>query len=311
MLTHQQIDPSKRTKDKLLVDLRRVESDSIAAKLREVGEYDLANKLEDCHSKRFVKICRHCRKETWFWNRCDRIYCPICAPKISWRRFQDLQWFASKAKQPKHVVLTHRNDDDISPKAIARHKKSLGKLRRSKFAEKWRGGCWAMEVTNEERGWHIHWHLLVDADWIDGHELGIRWRRVTDEHSHIVKVKDVRDKDYLHEVTRYAVKGSDLASWKPADIASFIQAITRQRTWGVFGSFFKMRNQWKKEMEEQKEEYNQCECGNDTFKFLDELDYESQLITGTLNPPPPRLKSSGDRDHPIDADPESTLPGLI
>jgi hypothetical protein len=247
--------------------------ESVAARLREGSMDKQADRLSECHNRKYVKLCTGCRREQWMWGRCNQTYCPMCMGRISFQRFKDMEWFSQRIAQPKHVVLTFRNDDRLTRQSVARRKKSLARLRRSVFAKNWRGGSWAMEVTNEGRGWHLHFHLLVDADWVDASELAIRWRKFSGDGSYIVKVIDVREKSYLHEVARYAVKGTDLAGWDSETLCEFVRATERTRTWGVFGSMFKLRAAFKEAVESCKCEDSECECGHGKFIFKSEDDY--------------------------------------
>jgi len=129
-------------------------------------------------------------------------------------------------------------------------------------------------VTNEGRGWHLHIHCLVDADWVDGKLLAVEWASVTSGQGFIVKVKDARDKDYLAEVSKYVVKGSQLSSWSGEDIGSFIDSFTGNRTFGVFGSLYAKRGEYKDYLDSITESKASCKCGCDKFLYFtdDELE---------------------------------------
>lgn len=252
--------------------------DSVVAKLRERERPDLYEALNACHRDELHQVCRQCYRHRTWWNHCDRFYCPICQPRLTRERSRQIEWWAKLIRQPKHVVLTVRNTTTIEADHIRSIKRCLARLRRSKFAAGWNGGCWSLEVTNESRGWHLHLHLLVDARWIDAGQLAITWARITGQDQSIVRVRDCRDVEYLHEVTKYVAKGSDLASWSPRDLEMFIDAVQGQRTFGVFGSLFGRRTEWRDLLAAQAIESKTCECGCTRFFLGTQNEMESWLI---------------------------------
>jgi hypothetical protein len=291
---------------------------SIAAKLRKAGNYDLANRLDDCHKHTTYKRCRGCNKVTTFANRCDLLICPTCQPRIARSRLESVSWWAEKFMQPKHVVLTVRNVNDLTTAKVKFLKKKLSALRRSKFAltkstrsrglrelvnlrkqrraplrttdlrvtsYPWLGGLWSLEVTNEGNGWHLHFHLLVESRFIDATALARKWAKLVGQQFAIVKVKDARRQDYLHEVVKYAVKPATLAGWQPNDIADFIAVFTDCRTFGVFGELYKVRSthgEWKRELQKFRDA---CECGCTKFQLYSQEAWDWYLETKENGPP--------------------------
>ncbi len=292
---------------------------SVAAKLREFGRTDLSEPLEKCHTERTHKRCSGCQTVSTFYNRCDLFYCPRCQPRLARERAQSVEFWAKEVAQPKHVVLTIGNTMSLTKHHVKHILKSFVRLRRSVLAKKktfwwtdnesgevkrlrrwredslshtcvtshpWVGGFFRLEVTNEGKGWHLHVHALVDSRFIDARALSFMWHRASRQTGHIVKVKDARDRDYLKEVTKYAVKGSDLADWSAEDIASFVDAFEGFRTFGVFGSLYGKRSEWKEFLSELAEARQACPCGCNQYRLLsdDELEWE-QCVAGSRPPP--------------------------
>jgi hypothetical protein len=267
-----------------------VVKDSIVSKLLSIGGYDLAEPLDKCHTVESFAQCQGCRKVRHFWNRCENFYCPVCQPALARERTEGLKFWSELIPQPKHVVLTVRNTRVLSWTYVKWFKACLAKLRRRKFARNWRSGLWSLEVTNEGRGWHLHAHLLIDANYIDKSELARQWADIVGQDFAIVGVKDARDKSYLKECCKYTVKGSQLASWQPLDIAAFIYAFSGQRTFGVFGDLYGRRSEWASELKRLTAEKRRCECGCDQWKIYSEDEWSWQLLTQggpTLQPIPP------------------------
>lgn len=266
---------------------------SVAAKLKEVGCWDIAETLDGCHSAQSWAQCNGCAKVRTFWNRCDNFFCPACQPTLSRERAESIEFWTHYVKQPKHVVVTARNTDHLTFRQVKWFKACIAKLRRRKFAKNWRGGCWSLEVTNEERGWHLHAHILVDADWVDAVQLSQQWAKLVGQDFAIVSVKDCRGKDYLREVTKYACKGSELAKWTGPQIAEFIHAFQRQRTFGVFGSLYGKRSDWAAFVASLKVSRQTCDCGCDRWTIYSESDWKIHLhreniLSGKASLPPPK-----------------------
>ena len=258
---------------------------SVAAKLKEAGMPEKAEVLEDCHSRLIYCQCDGCHSVKIFRNRCDRFYCPECQPKLAKRRAAGVAWWAVELSQPKHVVLTVQNIDQLSRGHVDELKKWFTRLRHRIFAQNWRGGFYSVEVTNEGRGWHLHLHALVDARWIDAGELARQWYSVTNGFGKIVKVKDCRRHDYLAEVTKYAVKGSELAGWTPSQIADFIRAFDGVRTFGVFGSLYGKRTEFREWLDSIRDHKPLCECGCVKMRYYSEADWLARDFRPTTDSP--------------------------
>lgn len=264
---------------------------SIAAKLREAGEDDLASGLEHCHTEYTFTICGDCGRKSRFPNRCDKFFCPECQPRLSSDRRKAVEWWTRLIDQPKHVVVTVRNVPDLTSGHIHQVKKWWKRLRLRKFAKNWEGGFYALEVTNEGRGWHIHIHALINAKWIDAGELARQWSSVTGDMGNIVKVKDARQQDYLRELTKYTAKGSQIASWTPDQIVTFIKALDGIRTFGVFGALYGARTEFAEYIASIRAAKPLCACGSCNIKYYTEAQFHAlDLIpphTTTPRPPPP------------------------
>jgi len=271
---------------------------SVAAKLREIGQDAIALTLDKCHTEWTVQVCNDCSKSRRFPNRCDLSFCPECQPRLSSERKKAVEWWTKLIKQPKHIVLTLKNTRNITTGHVSELKRWFSRLRRRKFARTWRGGFWSIEVTNEGAGWHLHLHALVDAVWIDAGELARQWADVTGQIGKIVKVRDAREKNYLAEVTKYAVKGSQLAQWAPLDIEQFILAFGRQKTFGVFGDLFAARTRFADWIADLQTRKPKCECGSSNVRYMDECDFLAQ--------PPPKKSASSPRPPPF-RDPQQEL----
>jgi len=265
-----------------------------AAKLREVGEVDRARGLEDCHSYYTIGVCNGCATVSRFPNRCDKFYCAECQPRLGKERQQQVEWWTHLLRQPKHVVLTMQNVSDLSAAHVDELRRCFTKLRRRKFASNWTGGFYSIEVTNEGKGWHLHLHALIEAKWIDSAELALAWHSSTKGFGRIVKVRDVRDRSYLAEVTKYVAKGAQLAAWSGDSIRTFINAFEGKRTFGVFGELYGARTEFAEFIATLKSAKTKCQCGCNSFRFYTELEFEERFLvpnSPTATRPPPATKT--------------------
>ena len=265
---------------------------SVAAKLREGGRPDLALTLEDCHSRFTVSVCDSCGRVKKFPNRCDLFCCPQCQPRLAHERRESVEWWAVRVHQPKHVVLTMKNTHDLTRGHVQELKHCFGKLRRRAFARNWLGGFYSIELTNEGRGWHLHLHALIDARWIDGGQLAVQWASVTNGFGRIVRVKDSRQKEYLAELLKYVVKGSQLAKWPARDVVEFVNAFEGVRTFGVFGSLFGKRTEFADWLRELRGKKPICPCGCSQAHYYSEHEWLIKQITPEYHarPRPPAVE---------------------
>jgi hypothetical protein len=121
----------------------------------------------------------------------------------------------------------------------------------------------------------------------------------------IVYVKDCRRSDYLREVTKYAVKGSDLASWSAEDLGAFVAALDGVRTFGTFGTLFKLNAEWKAYVLAAREEALTCPCGcqeRRIFSHSEFLEWETLHAHGPPAAPPV--------PDPYNPDPQLALAGI-
>jgi hypothetical protein len=143
-------------------------------------------------------------------------------------------------------------------------------MRRAKCFRRVRGGCVSTEITNEGNGWHLHAHMLIDVRWLDMEQVSKKWGKIVGQNFAIVKIKDVRAGDYLQEICKYVVEGSELAKWQPDQINEFVQAVRGLRMFNSFGSLRQLAPQIRQEIFAQKPPPTVCACGCGKFIFESE-----------------------------------------
>jgi hypothetical protein len=220
-----------------------------------------------CGEEKIYRTCKDCGETTSFEYRCNIKWCPRCQWRIANARQEKIAEWAKNVRQPKHIVTTQTNFQILTKRKIREHQKNLIRLRRSTCFDQVKGGCVSVEITNESRGWHLHAHWLVDARWIDASLLSQTWGHIVGQEFAIVKVKDVRGREFTHEICKYLAKGSEIASWPPEQISEFVQAIRGRRFFFAFGSLFASGREIRAALLAKKTQQTPCDCGSTHFRF--------------------------------------------
>jgi hypothetical protein len=160
-----------------------------------------------------------------------------------------------------------RNFEMLTKRQVKFFQRQLLALRHQKIFRPVRGGCCSIEFTHEGRGWHMHAHLLLDVRYLDTVALSKIWAKRLGQEIAVLKIIDVRGTDYVKEISKYVVEGSELAKWDGNLINQFITAIRGRRFFTSFGSLRKLAPQIKEQLAFTAREKFKCECGSRSFKF--------------------------------------------
>jgi hypothetical protein len=196
-------------------------------------------------------------------------------------------------------TVTHIRPDDPNPEPMPGRKRRRGKLSvwrgtaDGTRSTPWRGGLWSMDVTLGPAGWHFHLHAIVDSRFIDRARLEREWAKLRNQPEAIVRVYDVRGKDYAAEVCKYACDGVQIGNWPADRIAQFIDALSGERLFGTFGTLYKQRAEWRGDVEAVHADRNVCECGCAQWKFYSESEWQwEQCKSGGAPPPAHRARQA-------------------
>jgi len=269
---------------------------TIRDKLEPFNETSQFLNFAKCGSEEIRFRCRSCQKMHEFFYRCSLRWCPRCAWKIFEERKKVLRVFASQISQPKHLVLTMRNFPVLSKREIRFFKSRLLRLRHWKIFSNVKGGCCSLEITNEGRGWHLHAHLLLDVRYVDMEALSRKWGKTLGQKFAIVKIKDVRGTDYVKEVSKYVVEGSELAKWNGEHINEFVRAIKGINFFSSFGSLRKAAPSIRAALQHDAREKFTCECGARNFDFAPHAPAPASPHVYGLSPAASRLRDRLDKE---------------
>lgn len=245
-----------------LARLRRAESRRLLiARLEAEGADDLASRLEKCGIP-IPLVCTGCGEVSAPLSRCDRKWCPSCAPKLAAVTVAKYKVLTGEMNWPLFVTFTTENYEEPDVRPLRR---AWGKLRRLRwFKSRVKGGVAAFECTNNGNGWHWHIHALIDCHWlavdvipppktaaksawvsrgkIAAKEVAEQWELCTGRKSS-VHVRRVWKRDggdvtkATGEVLKYAVTAESLLQVK-GDIAPMLRLLAGTRLVTSFGSCF-------------------------------------------------------------------------
>jgi hypothetical protein len=240
---------------------------SIEAKLNGLARGPQWLNFQKCGEEEIYRTCKGCHSVEKFYYNCNLKWCPRCNWRITKARIEKIKAWMFFTKQCKHVVLTQRNSQFITRKRIRAFQAALVRLRRTKLMKGLKGGVASIEITNEQKGWHLHAHLLLDIRWIDKQALSEEWGRQVGQDFAIVDISDARDGDYAKQVSKYVCMGSEMAKWPAHQIWEFICAIKGIRFFTAFGSINKHRDEIKAMLDAARPAPTACACGCHLFKF--------------------------------------------
>ncbi len=123
--------------------------------------------------------------------------------------------------------------------------------------------------------------------------LSAAWQAATSGSGLITNAKECVNDSYLKEACKYAAKGNEIARWDSDQISEFLQAFEGVKTFGVFGSLYRKRTEWRAWIDSLEVRERTCDCGCTNFYFFSELQWiQKDLIpSGPLRSiPPPDLQ---------------------
>ena len=260
---------AEKKRQKTLIMDGEIFARSISAKLKEILAIKTTTEkvqthirnFEECGQHEFVLLCELCGTVKKARNRCSLKWCPRCVQAVSFKRRDLMLKLTAGCQSVLHVVLTQRNFYKDLAVEIGKARKNFAKLLRREIFSKVRGGCCSIEITNEGRGWHLHFHILVDARFVDAQKLSLNWGELVGQDYAIVKVKDVTEGSYVQEVCKYVVSAQELSKWRPEKILTFIEALAGRQMFTTFGNFRGMKKIAKLALEFEKLEEDPCACG--------------------------------------------------
>ncbi len=209
-----------------------------------LGEVELADKIERCHSRLSVLTCgRHIARIIPNFT-CEFRLCPDCGRRRS-RKLQSKYLPAMRAFMlhhkvtPVHLVLTQTHKKENRKQSAKRIKDAFKRLHRNSFwNEYFKGGTWSLEFTKDKNGLHhTHLHIIgFRRKFFDIELLRSEWLAATGD-SHVLHLKPIQDiAAGLREVVKYVSKPLDIRRFGADDLKEFL-GLKNMRMFGTFGEF--------------------------------------------------------------------------
>src|ERR1700689_2402095 len=197
IINRKKIAVAREREQKKMFEAEGIFKNSVHAKLLVAGAREVCAETGEkwfenfsrCEVEEYCQMCEACMKTRILKYRCSLKWCPCCNWRVSLKRKELMERMTAGIYDVKHVVLTQRNFHEGLKEKIRESRKNLAKMRRQKFLGKVRGGCASLEFTNEKRGWHMHWHLLVQAQFVPAGALARAWGKLVGPEYANVKVK--------------------------------------------------------------------------------------------------------------------------
>ncbi len=172
-------------------------------------------------------------------HRCRDRLCQICQ---RYRRIQTTERVLAMVRSmtsPKLLTLTLADDGAPLSDRLDRLVASYRRLRqRTIWSANVEGAAAVMEITRGQsnRHWHVHLHVLIDAEYIPQHVLSAEWFAATGD-SPIVDIRAVHSGEQAAKyLAKYAAKGTDTGALTLDLLIEYVDAMHRRRTLITSGS---------------------------------------------------------------------------
>ncbi len=148
-------------------------------------------------------FCEKCGEKHQVPLRCGDRCCPVCRGKDYRRLLEGYLESVKRIHRPKLMTLTLRNVEDLNRSYVRWVRKCFTRLmRRAYYRRLVKGGLCAFEITNRGRGFHVHLHIILSADFIPVRKLSHDWSGVTGGSG----VVDIRAISGAREALAYCLK---------------------------------------------------------------------------------------------------------
>lgn len=202
-----------------------------------------------------------CRKYAWFYynektgrvrcvaNACRLRWCPICSrARFNLIRHSVQDWLQS-VRNPKLLTVTLRHNSLSLSQQVSRLYTAFRNFRRHKNIRlPVRGGIWFFQVTRGkgDGDWHVHFHILLDSDFIPKQSLSLEWLIATGD-SFIVDIRKINEPEKVSEyVARYCSRPAKLSEFSETDQDEMFNTLHGKRLYGSFGTGHNCRLQTQK-----------------------------------------------------------------
>lgn len=190
--------------------------------------------MDKTHDFRSI-FCGRCGHRIDFPVSCGKRFCGVCAKSKLTRMRRRMSFVINSiprvsGENLKFLTLTLKSGED--PEKLVKHLiASFRRLRQRQFwSQRVSGGCYSIELTHSEAGWHVHLHAILMAHYMAQWQLSSLWKAVSGSF-----VVDIR-RTYNNEAVAYLCKylTCDKVPIELQDVVS--QSLKGYRLWSPFGT---------------------------------------------------------------------------
>lgn len=209
-----------------------------------MGRHRVLHRFVNCGSDVRVYIRRRIGDEFQVRlasHRCRDRFCPVCARCRSTILASNVAALIRERRCTcKLITLTLRHSDTPLKDQMKRLTASFNALKRRKWwTARVVGGVMFTEIKiGRDNRWHVHCHIMAEADYLPNAELSAEWHAVTGD-SPVVDVRAVKDVETAAGyIAKYGSKPCDRSViFQPSRLIEAIAAMKGARTCTTFGAW--------------------------------------------------------------------------
>lgn len=263
-------DPRRRQLERVEINRR------IAARMRGLaGAEKYADSLTDCMVTTHTQLCmdESCLHPTQAVTHCKQRLCAHCAPIKAKDQARGVRKLVSmfkttrresrpdraKYSAPKFITLTMRTrgTGELSAALDELHRAWRNFKRIPYIKNRIHGGVICTEIVGSQAGknsqgkemadrWHVHLHLLADAEYIPGPVLSKLWGEALRQKGADgawyarTDIKAVSGDELARYVSKYTAKPADVDRWTDSQLREFVTTIKKRRLVSTFGAYYRL-----------------------------------------------------------------------
>lgn len=255
----------------------------VEGRLWESAQFEAYHALAKC-GRADTLFCSCCSETLAIKRWCMKKYCPDCAARRS-RLLQAVYVpTVARVKWPLFVTFTIGGGDRWELESMLNAvRQGVVKIRRQRWwKEAVAGGVGSYELKWSERGWHVHWHAVLDCRWLavtiqpphPGHsklvlkrklkaaqkEVADQWAMAVGYSPGIIYIRRAKPETAQY-VVKYSVKPGDFQDPK-MPVIELLNGLKGAKLVAPWGSLRKIRRIVKRDLEITRVENREgCKCG--------------------------------------------------
>lgn len=179
-------------------------------------------------------FCAHCGEGKKFVENCGDRLCPYCRRKSVRKTLAKKGMVGSQLPNIRFMTLTLKPIPDLTRERVDEVRGYFRKLIRLKTWKRYvHGGLYVIEVTQTEKGYHYHFHVLYQGKYFPFLELRRIWKKVTNG-SYIVWIKRCRDLKKSMDYLLYYISKIEKGNIPESDFVKAFKGIKLIQFFGIW-----------------------------------------------------------------------------